>query len=396
MIIHVEAADELIKNTAQILHFPTQNIPVFDAVGCRIAENIYADRDYPPFARVMMDGVAMGEEDFLLGKLKIIGQQFAGEKPLILTQKGTCVKIATGAVLPIGADFILPKERYRIEYEGNEKFILYAIDFSTGNKSIHEKGRDAKAGDLLIEKNTSLTPAHIGILASVGKAQIDVYTMPKIHILGTGDELVEVNETPENHQIRHSNSYAIAAAIQSKMSKIPISISKSIDNEEILTQKILSLAQHEVIISSGAVSVGDMDLVPKVLEKLGYEIIFHTVSQRPGKPFLFARKENQVYFGLPGNPLSALIGTYRYIIPFLEEICGLKRPVFDVSLAHEVTFLPNLTYFLPVKINHGQAEAIFSNNSGDMLSVARADGFVELKREFTLFEAGTKVRFFSF
>jgi molybdopterin molybdotransferase len=397
-MIDTKTAESLISESLCALEEIAEEIPFSEAINRRICEDVHADRDFPPFNRVMLDGIALKKKDISAGKLKIKAKFSAGEKPEGKVENGTCFETATGAMLPEGADFVLQNELYEKRTdESGEFFAFFEPDGIPKTSGIHLRGSDAKKGDMLISKGTFLQAGHIAILATVGKKTVRVRRLPEIIILATGDELYTGDGAPEAHQIRPSNPYVITAAIKKFFPAAPVRI-LILNDEKNDFENVLSGAKDKQLffISSGAVSAGEKDFIPATLRECGFEIVFHKVKQRPGKPFLFAAKEQIRFFGLPGNPASALIGTYRYILPALFKFSGHRDLGLKIPLAENFHFQPNLTLFLPCTIREGEACPLSAQNSGDLIGTVPADGFLELPADKNDFQAGEFFRFFPF
>ncbi len=369
-----------------------EQIPLHKALGRILAEDLFADRDFPPFDRVTMDGIAIQYSEFAAGRrnFPIEAVQAAGAAQLSLQQTQNCLEVMTGAPLPLGTDTVIRYEDLLIE-NGVAQVNIEAI---TQRQNIHAQAIDRREGDVIIAAGRKIGPAEMATAATLGKAEIAVARLPRTAIISTGDELVEVQETPLPHQIRRSNVYAIQAALAEW--KIEAEAFHFYDDEAAIQKGIQAiLAQYELVILSGAVSEGKFDFVPQALAAAGVQQLFHKVSQRPGKPFWFGVFGTQaVLFALPGNPVSAFVGTYRYILPWLWQSLGLKNwPVQTAALTRELDFKPDLTYFVPVKLDNSSAGMIKAtplegHGSGDLANLNDADGFLELPRERSHFSAG--------
>ena len=292
-----------------------------NSLGRVLKENIYADRDFPPFNRVSMDGIAISHRVFEEGQrvYKVEGIQAAGSEQMTLSNTQNCIEVMTGAVLPENANVVIPYEQTVIE-NGIAKVSITEVSHF---KNIHKKGKDKMQGDLIISKNTLISSAEIGILATVGKSTVKVAKNPKVMIVSTGDELVEVNQTPKDFQIRRSNVHTLVSLLKRK--GIESKTTHITDNKEILKQKIKGfLEDYDVLLFSGAVSKGKFDFIPEILEELGVEKLFHKVAQRPGKPFWFGRKEKKTVFAFPGNPISTFVSCLKYFIPWFQKSIGLN------------------------------------------------------------------------
>jgi molybdopterin molybdotransferase len=250
---------------------------------------------------------------------------------------------------------------------------------------------------LLIKKGKRIGAAEIAVLASVGKAQVPVWKLPRVAVISTGDELVDVSETPEIQQIRRSNSYMLAAALTQIQAHVQLFHLP--DDPEVLETQLQQLLQEfEVLVLSGGVSEGKADFVPSILEKLGVEKIFHKVAQRPGKPFWFGKSPRNLVFALPGNPVSTFLCCYRYVLPSVGQ--GTFQTE-QVALAEDLRFDPALTYYLPVRLHHDWqgrrlATPLRGSGSGDLANLLEADGFLELPPEICEFNAGEVYDFIRF
>jgi len=353
-------------------------------VGGTLRENVYAERDQPPFDRVSMDGVAVDSNAVLRGvrRFRIQGIQAAGAPPLKLKVSEDAIEVMTGAILPVGSDCVIPVEQLEVA-DGFASLSPGVVGAPYVN--VHRRGSDSRQGDLLLASGTLLRAPEIAVAASAGMARVRVSSQPAVMIVSTGDELVEPGEPIADYQVRRSNSYAVAATLR-KRGLVRIGDDHVPDDEERLLERLaLHLTTHEVVVLSGGVSMGKYDFVPKALMRLGVQEVFHNIAQRPGKPMWFGiGPRGQAVFGLPGNPVSTLVCLIRYVIPAIAEAMGTKRtPPERLALAAPVTFKPALAYFLPVVIEHDDwgrpwANPRPPNGSGDFLSLAGTDGFVEL------------------
>ena len=394
-MISVQQATEAIM--AHPFKPPMLTVPLENAVGKVLGEPIVADRDFPPFDRVTMDGIAIRFDDWTDGRrdFHIEKMAAAGAPQTELTQRGSAVEIMTGAILPKASDTVVRYEDVIIK-EG--KAILQTVDITKG-QSIHRQGQDARKGDILLEPGMILSPAEIALLASVGKHQVKLYDFPRAAIIGSGDELVAVNSLPAPHQIRRSNTYAIQAAMQElgwKADQHHIA-----DDKELLRDSLQALLHdHDVLILSGGVSKGKLDFIPAVLEELGVTKIFHEVSQRPGKPFWFGVKGEKRIFALPGNPVSTFMCFYRYIKPWLFRSLTSRIAGTSAVLAKDFSFAPKLTYFLQVRLENEAGKLVAypdqGGGSGDFANLKKIDGFLELPSEKTDFKAGEVFPFIAF
>ena len=386
-MISVAQALQTVLNSTQ--GFGVEEVPFLKSVGKVLKEDIVADRDFPPFNRVSMDGIAINHRFFEHGIIdfNVEGIQAAGAEQKTMTIDSNCMEVMTGAVLPINTDTVIRYEDVQIK-NGIASINLNILELG---KNIHSKGKDRIQGDLLIEKNTIISAAEIGVIATVGKATVKVAKTPKVIIVSTGDELVEVNENPLAHQIRRSNAFTLVSLL--KKLGIKAKTSHIADDKEVLQQKIANyLKKYDVLIFSGAVSKGKFDFLPAVLAELKVEKLFHRITQRPGKPFLYCFKNNKPVFAFPGNPISTFVNCLAYFYPWYYKSVGIKVKEEMAILGEDVSFKPSLTYFLQVKLEnkfgHLVAFPITGNGSGDLASLIKTDAFIQLPNDRVEFKKG--------
>jgi molybdopterin molybdotransferase len=375
-------AEEAINSRLTCL--PIESLPLTQCVGGTLRENIYAERDHPPFDRVTMDGIAVDSAALRRGlkRFRIQGTQAAGTAAIKLAAGDDAIEVMTGAVLPLGSDCVIPVEQLEI-VEGYASLTTAAV--GSAYQNVHRRGSDSRQGALLLEAGTLLRAPEIAVAASAGMARVRVSSQPAVMVVSTGDELIEPGDPIADYQVRRSNAYAVAATLR-KRGLARVGDDHVPDDEEELYERLaLHLTTHEVVVLSGGVSMGKFDFVPKALARLGVTQVFHNVAQRPGRPMWFGiGPQGQAVFGLPGNPVSTLVCLIRYVIPAIAEAMGTKRESPErLALAAPVTFQPPLAYFLPVSIEHDDwgrpwANPRPTNGSGDFLSLAGTDGFVEL------------------
>ena len=387
MISSEQALEIILQSTED---FGVEEIPFIDSLGRVLKEDILADRDFPPFNRVSMDGIAINFSSFQDNgrNFKIEGIQAAGTTQLTLKNNDNCFEVMTGAMLPKNTDTVIRYEDVTIDND----IVTIDIDTIIEGQNVHVKGKDRNKDDVLIRKNTVISSAEIGVLATVGKSIIKVGKQPKVIIISTGDELVDVVEIPLNHQIRKSNVHTLVALL--KKLNIKTSIDHIQDNKEKLKERIAKhLNDYDVLLFSGAVSKGKFDFLPVVLEELGVQKLFHKVAQRPGKPFWYGKKERTTIFAFPGNPVSTYIGCLKYFYPWYKNALQIPYDNFGKAvLGEDFIFKPELTYFLQVKIENKKglliALPIQGNGSGDLANLVEVDGFLELPSDKKKFKTG--------
>jgi molybdopterin molybdotransferase len=377
--------------------FDTEVVPVHAATGRILRQTVRAERDQPPFDRVMMDGIAIAFSDFDAGtrEFPIQTTQHAGDEQQSL-RPGSCVEIMTGASLPQGADCIVPVERISVSNGSAEIQADYA---AKERQFIHPQASDHAKDAELLTPGTRISPMDIAVITSCGLTTVEVARSLVIRVISTGNELVPAGEPIEKHQIRMSNGPAVIAML-GKHGYANCVHDHIRDEPELLKERIARhLEEADVLVLSGGVSMGKADYLPEVLEGLGVEVVFHKVSQRPGKPMWFGiGPTQQAVFALPGNPVSTLVCCRHYVVSALDAASGLREaaPEF-ASLAQDVTFKPKLTCFLPVRLISnvgGQmlAMPVHTNTSGDFASLSGTDGCIELPLQESEFRAGTTAR----
>ena len=386
-MISVEEARNIVRFHSRT--FGDVQVPFEDSVGRILSIDISADRDFPPFNRAAMDGIVVRWDDFQQGcrKFNIIGEQWAGSPSVTLHEKDSCMEIMTGAVVPAGTSLVIRYEDVSIT-----KGVATVDDISPQEwTNIHRKGIDAQKGDVLIPFGKVLNIGDIGILASVGQSLVTVKALPKVAVISTGDELVDVNEQPLPHQIRKSNSHTIGVLL-SQLGMTCQRFHFNDNEEEIRTGLAGIIENFDVILMSGGVSKGKRDFVPEILEEQGVRKHFHRVAQRPGKPFWFGSNEQVTVFGFPGNPVSTLVCFQVYFREWLAACLGTDLPTMKAKLSQTVHFKPDLTYFVPVKLtfegNELMATPYQGHGSGDLSNLTNVDGFVELPADREMFRNG--------
>lgn len=374
MITFQQAYDQVLNAATG---FETESVALENAHGRILAEAIHADRDFPPFNRATKDGIAIqfraGQKTFKIQEIAA-----AGMPQKTLKAQESCLEIMTGAIVPENADTIVMYEH--IALENGEATLLQPVK---QGQNIHYQGSDEPQDSLLLQPGIKITAAEIGVLASVGKAEIQVKKNPKVALFSTGDELVPITETPALHQIRQSNAHTLKAALSALL--IPSTIIHVLDEKNAIKTALKeAIETYDVLVMSGGVSKGKYDFLPEVLEELGVTKYFHRVKQRPGKPFWFGKQEDKAttIFGFPGNPTSTFANFHVYFIPWLYRNWGLPTPEIQVFLEEDFENTTPLTRFIRAKttIIDGQLSArlVHGNGSGDLTSLTMANGFVRV------------------
>jgi len=387
-LITVDKASTLVNNSIE--DFGLEEVNYMEALGRVLKEDITADRNFPPFNRVSMDGIAIDFNSFISGRrsFEICGIQAAGSMQKKLEDLTGCFEVMTGAVLPKNTNVVIPYELVTIE----NGLASTEIEEVKKLQNVHLEGLDRNKADILIRKNTRIGAGEIGVLATVGKVRVKVAKQPKVMVISTGNELVSVDKVPLDHQIRRSNVHTLVALV-SKFG-IKAQTSHIEDNKEVLKQKIEEYLNHfDVLLFSGAVSKGKFDFIPEVLNDLGVKKLFHRVKQRPGKPFWFGKRGRNTIFAFPGNPVSTFVSCIKYFYPWYEKSMGLKQPERKMAILDEdFSFSPSLTYFLQVKLQQKggklYAVPVAGKGSGDLANLVDSDGFLELPDDRSTFTKG--------
>lgn len=398
-MITVEEAEKIIQS--KVKNFGIENIPFEDSLERVLAEDITTDRDLPPFNRATMDGIAISFAAYENGikAFKIIATQAAGDTPVEINHPDECIEIMTGAALPQTTDTVIRYEDIIIEnaflQERQRIAVLNSNRFVKG-QSIHYKGKDKKQHEIVASSNQLITPALISMAASLGKKELTVKKLPRVIIISSGDELVEVNETPSPYQLRRSNNYYIKAVLEKYC--LHASMLHIADDLE-KTKKIISkcLEEYDVIIISGGISMGKFDYIHHALEAVSVKKLFHKVQQKPGKPFWFGEYKNKVpVFAFPGNPVSTGMCLHRYFLPWLEASIGLPSQKVYAILNENFSFTPSLQYFLQVQFKNENGKIFASpyegNGSGDFANLLNTQAFMELPAEQNNFLKGEVYR----
>jgi molybdenum cofactor synthesis domain-containing protein len=370
-----------------------EEVPLTEAAGRVIAEEVVSALDIPPFDRSVMDGYAARSEDlvgageFSPAELQVVGELFAGDEPNVRVGKGTACRVATGAVLPEGADAVVMAE-YANEEGGTVR--LTRVEPKWGNVS--RKGSDMKKGARLLPARSVLDPARVGVLATLGFPTVNVLARPRAAIVSSGKEIAEPGERLGPAQVFNSNSYTLAALVNQSGGTARI-LPRIEDTKEAIRGSIGRAAAEgfDLVAISGGSSVGERDLLAGVLSEMG-EMLFHGVQIKPGKPFLFGRVGALLVFGIPGYPAACLTVGMVFLAPAVRRMAGLPegRRTVRARLARRVASRLGRVQFLSVRLTAGGAEPVFKE-SGAITSLAAADGFIVVPDNVELIEKGEEV-----
>jgi len=403
-IVSFEQARHIVEQqAAEVAPGAAEAVELFVAAGRVLAEEIRADRDLPPFPRATRDGFAVRAADVaqLPAKLTVIGEiragASAGESALKIGPQ-QAVEIMTGAPMPAGADAVVMIEYTR--RDGNRVEIQRSI---TSGENVVPRGSESKEGQLLLSGGARLTPAAIGLAASVGSATVSVYKRPRVAILSTGDEVIDVAASPEPNQIRNSNTYSLGAQVQSA-GGMPLMLPIAPDRAEPLRELIEQGLEADLLLVTGGVSMGKYDLVEQVLKQLNAEFFFTGAQIQPGKPIVFGRasasptEKVTYFFGLPGNPVSTMVCFELFARPMIAALSGAspnRLRFLQARLKSDVKTKTGLTRFLPAQLSgefaDTEVELVRWQGSGDMVSTARANCYLVIPPDRETFATGETV-----
>lgn len=361
--------------TSSKIPLTVEEIPLIRALNRVLAEDLFSDVDMPPYDKSAMDGFACRKED-IDDELQIVEEIPAGKVPVRSIAPGQCAKIMTGAMIPEGADYVLMKE-----HAAKLTFESVKCHRYSENTNICYRGEDVKSGDRILPGGTRLMPAQLAIMAAAGCVRPRVFALPKVAVISTGNELVEPDKKPGSGKIRNSNGIQlIAQTMQFGINADYLGIVP--DNTEKLTEVMTSaLKKYQVILVSGGVSVGDYDFVPAVLQQLQVEIMIHGMNVKPGKHFLFGKRENHFVMGLPGNPVSSFVLFEMLVKPLLNSLTGNTEEPRWLSVPLSQTYNRNkddTLFFIPVFLRHGTAVSLEYHGSAHINAYSGASGIMEI------------------
>jgi molybdopterin molybdotransferase len=366
-----------------------------EALGRILAEDVLADRNYPPFNRSIRDGFALRAADTATPapRLRLIGESRAGVAFNGTVGEGECVRILTGAPVPKGANAVLMHEYTRLDGH----FVIPEQAAQPGQHYVLA-GAEARVGEVVVPRGTRLSYAELAMAAEVGRSRFSVSRRPRVAILSTGDELIGLSDKPGPFQIRNSNNISLAAQVALAGGE-PVVAGNARDDISELRARIERALEADLLILSGGVSTGKYDLVEKVLQDLGAQVFFDAVAIRPGKPAVFGWCCGKPVFGLPGNPVSTMVTFELFVAPAIEALSGHTPeplPFFKAKLAHPVTEKGTVAHFLPARISwptgetggDPRVEALLWEGSGDIGAVVRANCFLVIHTSRLQLEAG--------
>jgi molybdenum cofactor synthesis domain-containing protein len=393
-MIPIREAIKLVLQHTSILEF--ESVALSQAMSRVLAEDIIADCDLPPFDRAQMDGYAVRSEDVATtpARLAIVGESAAGSGWHREMKTGEAVRIMTGAPVPLGADAVQQVELTR-ESDGQVEILERVVS----GRSIVRRASEIKAGETVLRAGEEINAAMIATLASFGYAQVKVGRRPRVAVMATGSELVDVDRKPGEDQIRDSNNYTIAAYAAlagATVERLPLAVD---DTEELKHQIAEAVARADMLVTSGGVSMGVYDFTKAALRELGAEIFFERVSLRPGKPTVFARLGETLVFGLPGNPVSVAVTFNLFARTALRVMLGAKEPALKeekAALARDLKGSIERESYLPAVLRTDDkgsllAEPLKWGGSSDFVAFARATALIHVPAGVNLIKAGDSV-----
>ena len=382
-MLSVDKALEIVLAQAPVL--TAERVPLTASVGRVLAEPVLADRDVPPADRSAMDGYAVRAADTASGAahLTVDEEIFAGDVPTRPLSSGQTAKIMTGAPIPEGADSVVMVEYTRPGAAGQ----VQILEKARAGQHVISRAEFASRGDRLLETGRVLQPMDVGILAFTGVTNPSVYRQPTVAVFSTGDELVEPSQAPSLGQIRNSNAYCLAAQLQTIGVQVEI-LGIGRDEPEMLSELVRRGLEADVLLSSGGVSVGEKDFVEQLLHEHGVKTLFSKMAIKPGKPTVFGHADSALVFGLPGNPLSAMVTCELLVLSAVRKMMGYAEPHprwFRVRRGSGAARRSDRRQFIParLRLREGELEAelVRSQGSGDLFSVTSGDGLAIFMEE---------------
>lgn len=401
-LLSFDEARALVESYAHVLR-PTEPalVTLLDAVGLVLAEDLRADRNFPPFPRATRDGYAIraAEVANVPARLRCIGEIKAGasvEQSAINVKSGEAIEIMTGAPVPTGADAVVMVEF--TQRRGEEVTVDRSV--SAGD-NIVPAGSEARAGDVMVTRGTRVRHAEVAIAAATGRAEVAAHRRPQVAILATGDEVVDINLPPGPNEIRNSNSYSLAAQVHAAGGK-PVILPVAPDRSEELRLVLRKGLEADLLLLSGGVSMGKYDVVEQVLAEAGATFFFTGVRMQPGRPVVFGEVTSSgsttPFFGLPGNPVSTMVTFQLFVKPVLDGLAGSAPQPLPFAAAALKSTLPTktgLTRFLPARLGgtreRPEVEVTPWQGSGDLMAVARSNCYIVVPADRERFEAGESI-----
>jgi molybdopterin molybdotransferase len=400
-MLPIERGLEIVMSTAKAKDrpdwMPSESVSLLDSMHRILREDVFSDADSPRFDKAIRDGFAVRFEDLAAVpvELTVIGEARAGAAADVSIQRGQCCEIMTGAPLPPGANAVVMVENTERPSPSTVRILKTARE----NEGLLRRGAEARQGEKILEKGRRIGLADLGLLAGTGKARVMVSKKPRVAVIATGDELVEVDENPQPDQIRNSNTYTICAQVKDAGAEsILLGIGR--DNLDDLRARIRQGLEYDVLLVSGGVSMGKYDLVETVFAEFGVEVLFDKIAMKPGKPTVFGHRGNTYVFGLPGNPISTMVAFHMFVRPlllFLLKAGNTSPKIFDATLEAAAKCDPERAALVPalVRFDKGQywIRTAPWKGSSDLVGLARANALIMIPMRSGTLEAGETAQF---
>jgi molybdopterin molybdotransferase len=400
-MLPIERGLEIVMATAKAKDrsnwMPSESVALLDCVHRILREDVFCDADSPRFDKAIRDGFAVCFEDLaeVPAVLTIVGESRAGAGAGVHVKRGQCCEIMTGAPLPAGANAVVMVENTERLSPTSVRILKTVRE----NEGLLRRGMEARQGDKILSTGRRIGLADLGLLAGTGKSTVMVSKKPRVAVIATGDELVEVDKVPQPDQIRNSNTYTIAAQVNGAGAE-PILLGIARDNLEDLRTKIQAGLEHDILLVSGGVSMGKYDLVENVFAEFGVEVLFNKIAMKPGKPTVFGHRGNAYVFGLPGNPISTMVSFHMFVRPLI--LCLLKAEdttpkILDAKLEVPAKCDPERAALVPalVRFDAGQywIRTAPWKGSSDLVGLARANALIMIPRQSGTLEPGQTAQF---
>jgi molybdopterin molybdotransferase len=400
-MLPIERGLEIVMSTAAAKdrpdRMPAEAVALLDSMHRILREDVLSDEDSPRFDKAIRDGFAVRFEDLqqVPAELAVVGEARAGAAADVHVERGRCCEIMTGAPLPAGANAVVMVEHTERLSPGRVRILKTARE----NEGLLRRGAEARKGERILSSGRRIGLADLGLLAGTGKSKVLVSSKPRVAVIATGDELVEVEDTPRPGQIRNSNTYTICAQVRDAGAE-PVVLGIGRDNLEDLRKKIEQGLRHDVLIVSGGVSMGKYDLVESVFAEFGVEVLFDKIAMKPGKPTVFGHRDETFVFGLPGNPISTMVAFHVFVRPLILSLlkaADTKPGILDATLEAPAKCDPERAALVPalVRFDAGQywIRTAPWKGSSDLAGLARANALIVIPRREGNLEAGDTAQF---
>jgi len=400
-MLPIERGLEIVMSTAKAKQrpdwMPAESVALLDSTHRILREDIFCDADSPRFDKAIRDGYAVQFEDVaeVPSVLTVIGESRAGAGANVTVSPGQCCEIMTGAPLPPGANAVVMVENTEQVSPSSVRILKKARE----NEGLLRRGAEARQGDKILESGRRIGLPDIGLLAGNGKSRVMVSTRPRVAVIATGDELVEVDQEPQPDQIRNSNTYTICVQLLEAGAE-PVVLGIGRDNLDDLRDKIRRGLEHDILLVSGGVSMGKYDLVETVFAELGVEVLFDKIAMKPGKPTVFGHRGNSFVFGLPGNPISTMVAFHMFVRPLILLLLKAENTsprIFDAKLEAAAKCDPERAALVPALVRFDQGQYWIRTapwkGSSDLVGLARANALIMIPRRHGTLEPGESAQF---